>query len=427
MKTMVIGLGPDYNYSINDHDAWDKDNTKYASNHGASLIARTIQKYFDAVFISDFSNPEKYRKEYDLCVIAFATHITSWRDVSIYTNFIKKLGIKTVAFSLGIQDYAGSTTNVHSLHFSIKELLEHVIQSSGYVGVRGPHTAALLLKNGFKQSTVRQIGCPTVFNPVNRDLKISKHADELNPIIVFHRTMADLNERLIGGAPLLGQDYLDEVIFKDEVSEDQPMRKIEMRRFKNHKNGLFTLNQIKSNGVFHNTFDEWFDEIKSHNFVLGARLHGCIGALIQNVPAVMIARDIRVQEIAEFYGIPYLKYSDVKNLSIKEIYEGADYSRFNSIYKVRFDNFVKLLSDTGIIERSLFSKFDVPQEVVYLESDLNIFNEILFQEIRGLAENSETQMKSLNDRLKQMNGRIDYVVNKINKIPGANIVKKLFK
>ena len=59
------------------------------------------------------------------------------------------------------------------------------------------------------------------------------------------------------------------------------------------------LSKIEENGIFYRNFDDWFNEIKKHDFVLGARLHGCVAALIQGIPAVMLARDIRVQEIAQ--------------------------------------------------------------------------------------------------------------------------------
>src|SRR5690606_21682843 len=120
-RTMVIGLGPEYNYDINNHEVWSNDSTKYASNHGASFISRTLIDYFNADYIDDFSQVSKYKDNYDLCVIAFATHITEKRDVSRYAEFIKALQIKTVAFSLGIQDYSGSLYIVNTIHPSLRE------------------------------------------------------------------------------------------------------------------------------------------------------------------------------------------------------------------------------------------------------------------------------------------------------------------
>src|SRR5690554_3666028 len=107
-KVLVIGLGPEYNYPGNVKE-WSSDNTKYASNHGASLISRTLLKMFDADYTSDLNNPSKYKNKYELLIIAFATHATDWRDVSPYAEFTEKLNIPTSIFSLGVQDYSSES------------------------------------------------------------------------------------------------------------------------------------------------------------------------------------------------------------------------------------------------------------------------------------------------------------------------------
>ncbi|HLT71717.1 MAG TPA: hypothetical protein VKZ75_03665, partial [Cyclobacteriaceae bacterium] len=60
-KVMVIGLSPVYNYP-GDLDKWSSENTRFASNHGASLISRTLMKMFDADYVDDFSKVEEYRR-----------------------------------------------------------------------------------------------------------------------------------------------------------------------------------------------------------------------------------------------------------------------------------------------------------------------------------------------------------------------------
>ena len=104
--------------------------------------------------------------------MAFATHVTDWRDVTDYADFIEKLGIPTTAFSLGIQDYSAESAAVKSLHPSLLRIFDHVRNTTGYLGVRGFFTASLLYKEGY--SNVIPIGCPTMFNGMKRNLKIRK-------------------------------------------------------------------------------------------------------------------------------------------------------------------------------------------------------------------------------------------------------------
>jgi len=135
-KTMVIGLGPDYNYP-GKLALWGKNNTRYASNHGASLISRTIAKQFNAEYIDDLSNIELLNEKYDTCFIAFATHITTWRDVSEYADVIEKLKMKVIALSLGVQDYFSKSNDTFVFHPSLMRLLSIVNHKSSYIGVRG--------------------------------------------------------------------------------------------------------------------------------------------------------------------------------------------------------------------------------------------------------------------------------------------------
>lgn len=423
---MVIGLGPEYNYDVTNHKIWSKENTKYASNHGASFISRTLIDFFDADYIDDLSRVDEYRLKYDLCVIAFATHITNWRDVSKYAHFVKKLQIKTVAFSLGIQDYSGSSSKVNKIHHSLKELLDYVIESSGCVGVRGPHTASVLIKSGYMAEKIVTIGCPTIYSSLDKNLMLHKKDGFKKPLIVFHRTMADLNKDLISGAPLLGQDFLDEVVFRNDIAEDQPIRISEIEQYNKHLNGSFTLKKIKENGKFFSTFDEWFQEIKKHDFVVGARLHGCLAAISQGIPAVMLARDIRVQEIAEFYKIPYIKYQDVGELTIEEIYEKADFSQFNKLYPHRFENFIKLMDELNIKDNLTFHE-ESPKEYWYSKEDLNANVSILYKEMAALAIKVENLEKETSIKVKKIDKKLEKLITKMKKIPGYKQISKLFK
>ncbi len=346
-KVMVIGLGPDYNYPEK-FDKWSVENTRYASNHGASLISRTLLKMFDADFIDDFSRVEEYKKQYELCILAFATHITDWRDVSMYTDFVEKLDIPVAAFSLGIQDYTINAGNVGPLHPSLTRLLKRVSSTTRYIGVRGFHTASLLYKEGF--SNVIPIGCPTLFNNLDPNLKITKKEPPTRPLNVFHSSFSDVSKSLISNISLLGQDFLDEAVFTDNLKEDIAFVRSQIRKFNKCKYGDVALESIQKSGEFVYSFDEWFHRIGKADFVFGPRLHGCIAALIQGIPAVMIARDTRVKEIADFFKIPMLTYEQARDKTLEDLWAFADFSDFNGLYARRYHNFITLLKENNILK-----------------------------------------------------------------------------
>lgn len=392
MKAMIIGLGPEYNYPGNLSE-WSKQNTRYASNHGASLISRTLAKQFDADYVDDFSDIKALRRKYDLCIIAFATHITTMRDVTIYADAIEKLDMKTVAFSLGVQDYSGSVNQVITLHPSIKRLLGLVSDRSNLMGVRGHYTASILYKHGFKN--VAPIGCPTIFWGLQPELTIKKLEAFNKPLVVYHRTLAGANLSLMANVQILGQDFLDEAVFTDNLKDDSALQKSELANYQKQGNAEDALNLINKYGIFKNDFQTWFDFIKEHDFVVGPRLHGCIAALIQGIPAVLLTRDLRTREIAEMLNIPFVSYDKLGGTTIDQIYQRVDYTKFNNTYKLRYNNYLSLLEENELEHK--LSPMGDDLEFKYSANDIRTSLQLLHADntqisdgIRGIRETNKS-------------------------------------
>lgn len=345
MKTMVIGLSPEYNYPGSIEKL--TESTFYASNFGASLISHAILKQFNADYIpiTEFSKIDELRSKYDICILAFSTHISPWRNVSVYDEFVRKLNIKTIILSLGIQDYYLTNNEVATLHPSMLSLLKFVSTKSKYIGVRGNYSASVLYKHGFKN--VVPIGCPTLYHNLDV-LQVDKKNKFSKPLIAYHKTFATEGLSFLKDFPILGQDYQDEVIFTNNLDDDHKNKEKEDSFYNNLSNKDNVLDAIKQNGIFPQSFSDWFNIIGKHDFIIGARLHASICALLQNIPAVLIARDLRMIEIAEFYNIPYNTFDDIKNNTIEQLYDKLDYSKFNETIKVRFENYLKFIKENDI-------------------------------------------------------------------------------
>lgn len=415
MKTMIIGLGPEYNYPGN-WERFRENNTRFASNHGASLISRALTKQFNGEYIDDFSNPDELSNNYDRCIIAFATHLTSWRDVSVYADFIEKLTIPVYAFSLGIQDYAPGVENVSKLHPSIHRLLSIVLDRSNYVGVRGPYTASLLHRSGFKN--VLPIGCPTMFYNMKPTIKIRVDPNPGQIAVTYHRTMTEKLWHLLEGYELVGQDFFDEVVFTENLSKDESLSQAEISRYTSLKNGQNILDGVRKNGVFDPSFDRWFSRIGQKDFVTGARLHGCIAALIQGIPAVMIARDIRVMEIAEFFDIPYYTYRQAENLTMENILRSSNFEMLENTYRLRYSSFLAFLN-----LNNLSHSFQLPEnfndQYVSSLNDKLTEKQIIFKSLQDI----QFAQSEIERGVKNNSRIIDMIRSTAKKVP----FHKLFK
>lgn len=410
-KVLIIGIGPDYNYPGNVQE-WSSQNTKYASNHGASLIARTLMKMFDADYTNDHEHFDFHNHNYELCIICFATHATDWRDVSVYADFIEKLNLPVALFSLGVQDYTPKVGYVGSLHHSLKRILNYVTKTTKYIGVRGFHTASLLYKEGY--NNVIPIGCPTLYNGLKSTLEVVKPATFSSPLNVFHRTEAELDRNLTRNVKLLGQDYQDEVVFTNNFPEDE-LKEAELKKYLACRNGQEVLEDIKTNGVFVRTFDEWFEHIKQSDFIFGARLHGCISGIIQGKPTVMIARDTRVNEIADFFRIPKIRYEDYAGETLQDIYNDLDYSKFNSLYPSRYANFIGFLKLAGIID--YYRGEVVEGQITFSYLDLLQNQTAIFSSIGNLQERVAKIEKALErPTLRQRLKKVSWLVKVYKKI-----------
>ena len=278
---------------------------------------------------SDISN---LKNKYDVCILAFATHIHPTRDVSIYADLVEQLDIKAIVISAGIKDYDENISLNYKLHPSIYKILRKAAESSQWIGVRGHYSASVLRSNGFKN--VVPIGCPSMYWTLDENVHIEKPARFSKPLISYHRMIALNSYDFIRSLTLLGQDFQDQIVFTNTLKDDTSlMQYIEMSYSVNGvhlRDKIF--DTIKANGVFIFRFKEWFDFIGEHDFVVGSRLHGTIASLIQGNPAVLVVRDLRTREIAEFYHIPSVTFNDLNENSIEDIYRQADFTKFNDVY-----------------------------------------------------------------------------------------------
>jgi hypothetical protein len=348
MKTMIIGLSPEYNYP-GSFEKWRSNNTYYASNHGASFICQALLRQFDADYIDDFSDIPALRNKYDVCVLALSTHIHRKRDISYLSDVVEKLEMKTIALSLGMEDYIAEANDIVELHPSVIRLLRLVSTRSEAIGVRGPHTASVLQKHGF--DNIIPVGCPTLQWQLHDNLHIHKNKSMTKPLIVYHRTICAYGLEAMKSATILGQDFLDEVIFTNNRNNDNLLHKQEMSQYLKFYDYKTVLATIYRNGIFPNRYKLWFDIIGAHDFVIGARLHGCIAALIQGVPAVLVPRDLRMKELADFYNIPTASIEDIQKKSIEQIFDEIDFSNFKKTHKDRYKNYYAFLEKNKLVHK----------------------------------------------------------------------------
>jgi len=378
-KAMVIGINPEYSYP-GTFEEWRKNNTFYASNYGGSLITRSIMKEFSADYISDFSDIRNLNETYDVCFVAFATHVHSRRDISIYADLVEKLEMKIVALSMGVQDYQNAVEEETSLSPSVKRFLSVVSEKSNMLGVRGPYTAAILERNGF--DNVLPIGCPTVYSNLKPSIEVQKKHSFSNPLVVYHRSVAKFARRFMDEIPLIGQDFQDEATFTDNLSSDFVLQRIERKAYEAISGHETLYKTIEKNGYFPRSYDEWMNAICKSDFVIGPRLHGNIAAILHGIPQILFVRDLRMKEMVEMFGFPSINIEEANACSLDELYSRVDYSTFTRLYQTRYKNFIHFLKLNGVEHNLEPVETD---DFIVLDRDALIRNKILQNQINSIA------------------------------------------
>ena len=220
-QVMVLGIPPTYEYTGYASDR-QRQPDYYAANLGGSLIAKSICEMFNGDYIHKIDNINRINRKYDLCVLSLATHLDPNRDISKLTSIVKKLEMPVVILAVGITAYETSVSKYMPLHPSFHDLLKIVSSKSSWIGARGPYSASVLLRKGFKN--VVPLGCPTIFKKLDPKLRIETVDTVKNPLFVYHFTAYKYIDKF-QNIDILGQDFHDEYVFTKNLHHDEALGK----------------------------------------------------------------------------------------------------------------------------------------------------------------------------------------------------------
>lgn len=356
-KILVVGLTPEYYSSSVSMAVSDYQASMRSTNMGACFITRSLVSIFNADYLdiaSDY-NISDIRNNYDVCIVALASHLGPSRNVSQLVKFLKSADLRTVFLSGGLDAGQDGSDEVHQ---SVKELLDLCSVDNQWIGVRGSASALYLHRQGVEN--VVPIGCPTMY---------SKYFGEISPLqtdskediaIPFHWTIAAHLMSELDEHTLVGQDVMDEELFL-EYKNFRISRNISERFGIPQKEVQSKLKYaVSKNGFFPESYEAWYDKIGSQKALLSGRLHAAICGLTQGVPTVLSYWDLRTREIVDYFKLPSVSGEEVRKLGSLSALKRADFESFNQRQKVCWGRWSEFLSQNNIdlngnIENTPFS------------------------------------------------------------------------
>jgi len=242
-----------------------------------------------------------------------------------------------VPISIGLQ--ANSYNKDFVLPDNVVYLLKR-IQERALIGVRGEYTAQILEKYGIDNISV--IGCPSLYYWNNPNLKIVDNVNEVKKVMANFRT-------IYGQLTKYEKYFLSYAADRNMSFIEQTRHVLKLENTNDSKYYAHVSAWMEKNKKLFFSVEDWMESMCDFHFSLGARFHGNVISLWNNMKSLFVTIDSRTSELTDYFKLPSIKMDDfMRNKSIEYYYEKADYTLFNKEYRHKFENFQTFLKKNGL-------------------------------------------------------------------------------
>ncbi|MDR0848345.1 MAG: polysaccharide pyruvyl transferase family protein [Propionibacteriaceae bacterium] len=322
-------------------------------------------------------------------------------SLSRLTEIIDHLTIPVVVVGVGVQAGVGRVESIpSSVRDAATRFVEAVLDHSASVGVRGELTASFLHSCGFSSEEITVIGCPSLFNNPG-DLQVMRRVSKIlpdDPIAInmapsaFSANLRVFNSMLRRYPNMIyvAQQFeeLEMLLWGTDWTTKYPGLPLHTDHHMYEEDRIrFFLDPIR-----------WAEFMRTRLFAFGSRIHGNIAAISAGTPALVIAHDSRVSEIANYHRIPTIPSArDLDDSIVDTLYELADYSEFNKQHPENFARYTQFLEANGLAHiyqpgqanpgyDKLLSEVDFPSGVGVVEAHLNFGGRELLRKLAWLRQ-----------------------------------------
>lgn len=396
-------------------------------------VLRSIMVDEDAVIEPNYYNTNLYDPEYvnenfDCFVIpladAFRENFVG--ELNTLTRFVRKLTIPCYVTGVGLKaPYEPDFTQPKPQDAAVKAFVKAVLDKSACIGVRGALTGKYLETLGFVEDRdFMVIGCPSMYSR---------------------------GKRLHSRTPVLESG--SKVCFNSNVAASVPNRKFIKLKMKEYENHYFVgqvVRELRSIYLgapyeykieynFHNVTEpiyrdgrlrffcnvpKWIEFMKDADFTFGSRLHGTIAAVLADAPAVLVTKDSRTRELAEYHHLNAIHESELhKELTLKDIAEQQDFTQIEKYQKQNLDRFASFLKKNDI--PNIYMDGQDPEETVFDRKIAQI------QHLEGIVPISQCSLEEvaarnrdyygcLDERMDDITGRLSEANAALKKVQAEN-------
>ena len=301
---------------------------------------------------------EKINKKYlaYVCPLADAIRKSYIKKLDLYIKFIEKLDIPFIISGIGLRtNTKDDGTREFSFDENITKFISAVSDNGTTIGVRGKTTGNYLSKLGFKENKdFMVIGCPSMFS-YGTHIKIQTKEIDENSLISLNSSLKSRKQTLKFISTLFKQypnhyfipQWLRELKLTYLGKPNLKVRRKMKRRF--YPTRINSPEYKKNNVRFPVNAYGWISLLKTVDLSFGTRLHGNIAATLAGTPNIMIIKDGRMKDVADYHELTRINTHEIKKYdSLEEIIESVDFHSTEKNHEKRFKKYLSFWEQNNI-------------------------------------------------------------------------------
>lgn len=282
-----------------------------------------------------------------------------------YTKLIKKLKIPVIVIGVGLRaPFEPKLNEGFPFDKEVKEFVSAVLEKSSIIGLRGEITSKYLTRLGFKEGVDHTvIGCPSMYT-YGRDLNIRKTNITRDSMICVNSSMTspknvlDFITRGMNEFPnyYFIPQWLKEMVLVYNGSPALP------GNADNYPAKMSSPAYMNNRVRYFLNAPTWIDFISKADLSFGARLHGNVTATIAGTPSIIIPKDARMRELAEYHNLTSVWWNDISDKTkLEELIDLVDFNAPSKVQARNFDHFIGFLNKNKI--NHIYTDTNYPSDI----------------------------------------------------------------
>ncbi|MEI3611992.1 polysaccharide pyruvyl transferase family protein [Pseudogracilibacillus sp. SO30301A] len=360
MKNILIRSG------ISPLDTFDAaymiDKNSIGGNVGNLIYAysvyRTLMKEDTKIdpdyYSTDPNRADEINEKYDAYVIPLAD---AFRPDFIpllrrYTKLIKKLKIPVFVIGVGLRaPFEPKLNEGFPFDKDVKAFVSAILEKSNMIGLWGEITSEYLTRLGFREGVDHTvIGSPSMYT-FGRELKIRDTTLTNDSIVCVNSSMLSPKNVLdfISRSMVRFPNYYFIPQWLKEMKLVYSGSPLVSNEFVNYPTSNSHPAYMNNRVRFFLNAPTWIDFMKQADFSFGARLHGNVTATIAGTPSIVIPKDARMRELAEYHNLTRVWWNSItEETNIEDLIETADFHAPEKVQAKNFDHFIDFLNKNNI-------------------------------------------------------------------------------